>query len=95
MQITTELVGANFRPSEAKLRVKTLQIGDSLTLSPDPHNAYDSHAVQVIADGLHIGFIPKSDNLEIFEHLSDQGEYTCTITGFPSSLKPTLAIELI
>lgn len=91
----THLVGANFRPAEAKAVVMSLQVGDSLDLQQDPFNAYDPRAVKVLFNGSFLGFVPKEDNLEIFEHLSSGGEVSCIVTGFLSTLKPNIEIELL
>jgi len=40
--------------------------GDPVVLVADIHNAYDRHAVMVKThDGVHIGWLPKGDNLQI------------------------------
>lgn len=45
--ITTQLVGAHFRPP-AKALLAVLPAGHSLLLCPEPSNEYDANAVQVV-----------------------------------------------
>lgn len=89
---TTTLAGANFRPSEARDMCKSLDIGEQLTLIPDPENPYDSNAVQVHAYGVFIGFIPKGDNNAVFAALERGEEVSCEVVGAMSGLKPVLEI---
>ena len=93
--IETQLAGANFRPESARQVVKQLQIGDTLDLVRDPHNAYDAFAVQVHSGGVFIGFIAKADNEAIADHLDNGGDVTVEVTGFFSTFKPTISVELL
>jgi len=93
--IESVLNGANFRPESARNLVKKLQIGEMLELKHEPFNAYDPSAVQALYEGIHIGYVAKADNAGIAAHMEDGGEVTCEVTGFFSTLKPTLRIELL
>lgn len=54
------LVGTNFRPTDARERVKVLTEGDELVLTSEPDNPHDSNAIRVEAlDGTHLGYIQR------------------------------------
>jgi len=60
-----EVAGVKFRRKafdEAKV-----QRGDRLELKPEPTNKYDPHAIQIVKDGQHIGYVPRTHNKEIVE----------------------------
>lgn len=91
---TMTMVGANFRPQEARDAVRSLSLSDGelLTLEPEPNNQYDMFAVKVLLDGLHLGYLPKGPNEEIFDRLVDGDEASIEILSFESQLKPVLSI---
>lgn len=91
--LTVPMVGATFRPVEARDIVKRLTIGDTVQLIADPNNEYDTTAVAVYSDDVHIGFIPKESNSALFAVLMDGAEITAEIIAFESTLKPVLEIH--
>lgn len=93
MMLTVTMVGATFRPAEARDIVKSLGIGDRVQLRADPSNEYDSTAVAVYSDDVHIGFIPKDSNSALFAVLMDGAEITGQIIAFENTLKPVLEIS--
>lgn len=99
MEIFAPLVGVTFRPPEAKEIVKALtrDSGTILSLEAEPTNPYDSRAVKVIHDptGIHIGYIAKENNFEVFEALQNGEELCMEIVGFENTLKPTLLISSV
>lgn len=92
LQVT--MVGATFRPAEAKDIVRGLTIGDRVQLQADPDNQYDTAAVAVYYDDVHIGFIPKESNSVLFAILMDGAEISAEIIAFENTLKPVLEIHL-
>lgn len=94
MTIICDMVGAHFRPQEAKDIIKSLEVGDVLTLRRDPENAYDNFAVACDYQDEFLGFIPKEHNFEIATALDNGAEITAEIVAFANSLRPTLEIEL-
>lgn len=88
------MVGAAFRPAEAKELIKALSIGAVVELRADPDNEYDSTAVAVYSDDVHIGFIPASENSAAFDFLMEGNDLEATVVGFASTLKPILEYEL-
>lgn len=91
--LTVTMVGAQFRPPEAKALTKAIDIGQLVELRADPDNEYDSTAVAVYYEDTHIGFIPKAMNGELFTRLQEGEEITAEVVAFESSLKPILEIE--
>lgn len=91
--LTVTMVGATFRPAEAKDIVRGLSIGDRVQLAPDPNNEYDTTAVAVYSDDVHIGFIPKESNSALFAVLMDGADISAEIIAFENTLKPVLEIH--
>jgi hypothetical protein len=80
VQIFSEIVGAHFRPSEAKAVHNSLTIGDEVSLLAEPDNKYDPNAVQVLVDDVHVGYVARINNYEIADYLNDGGDdYTATV----------------
>lgn len=94
MKITTTLVGATFRSREARHTLREATIGERLSLEPDPENEYDPHAVRIMREGQHIGFVAKQDNGPISAHLLRGDEAFAEIVAFENPLRPILEIEL-
>lgn len=91
--LTVTMVGATFRPAEAKEIVRGLHIGARVQLVADPGNEYDTTAVAVYSDDVHIGFIPKESNSALFAVLMDGAEISAEVIAFENTLKPVLEIE--
>lgn len=91
--LTVPMVGATFRPADAKEIVRGLHIGAQVQLVADPNNEYDTTAVAVYSDDVHIGFIPKESNSALFAVLMDGAEINAEIIAFENTLKPVLEIH--
>lgn len=91
--LTVTMVGATFRPAEAKEIVRGLHIGARVQLVADPTNEYDTTAVAVYSDDVHIGFVPKESNSALFAVLMDGAEISAEVIAFENTLKPVLEIE--
>jgi hypothetical protein len=91
--MTVTMVGAAFRPAEAKELIRGLHIGAQVQLVADPHNEYDGTAVAVYTDDVHIGFIPKESNSALFAVLIDGAKISAEVVAFESTLKPVLEIH--
>lgn len=94
MQILCDMVGANFRPTETKEIIKSLRVGDILTLEREADNPYDKFAVRCVYRDEFLGFIPKDQNYEIAAALDAGEELTAEIVAFQNSLRPSLSINL-
>lgn len=94
MEIFAPLVGVHFRGNEAKELVKTLTPDDGhlLTLEADPDNEYDDHAVKVMYDDMHIGFLARENNREVFDALQNDEILDIKIVSFENTIKPVLLI---
>jgi HIRAN domain len=79
MQIFSPIVGAHFRPSEAKALYNSLTLGDEVILRAEPDNAYDPMAVMVLYEDEHIGYIARQNNYQVSEWLQDGGEVEAKI----------------
>ena len=91
MQFT--MVGANFRPSQARALVKELSIGDMLDLRRDEDNEYDENAIAVYSDDTHIGFVPKTHNSALAASMAAGAVYDAEVIAFESTLKPILDVD--
>lgn len=87
------MVGATFRPAEAKDIIRALCIGNKVQLQADPDNEYDTTAVAVYHDDVHLGFIPKESNSAIFAVLMDGASISAEIIAFENLLRPVLEIH--
>lgn len=93
MNILTSVVGASFRPTEVKNIIRNLAHGDEVILRPEPTNEHDANAVQVFYEDTFIGYIPKSENVEVLHALASFESYVASVVGFANPLKPFVEIE--
>lgn len=92
MTYFVQLVGASFRPAEARDIVRTLEIGEEVGLERDPNNPHDANAVLVIADNMHIGFVAR-DDAAVIAPLLDAGEtFSARVDSRSGPLKVGLEI---
>lgn len=57
-----------------------VSVGDYLQLTPEPENANDPLAIQVITNtGEHLGYVPRYYNQEILDRLSNGQTYSCRV----------------
>lgn len=91
----TELRGVNFCPASAKEIVKSLEIGDELTLVRDPTNPYDDNAIKVIHDESEefIGFVAKEDAILLAAQMDEGQEFNCSVESRTGTLGLLLSIE--
>ena len=66
------IVGMNHRNTE--VIVDALAVGTVLTLVREPTNKYDPNAVMVWADGIHIGYIPRTQNKPLAALIDSKGK---------------------
>ena len=71
MSTRFSIVGMNHRNTEVV--VDALAVGTVLTLVREPTNKYDPNAVMVWADGIHIGYIPKTQNKPLAALIDSKG----------------------
>lgn len=91
------VVGNNFRGTDAKVAIKTLEVGDTLTLEREPDNPYDENAVKVYMsvddEPVWIGYIETTVAAEIAPEMDEGTEYHAVVHSFLSTVKPY--VELI
>lgn len=73
----TKVAGVTFENRQQKIENlinnNILYIGARLQLKPEPYNAYDSFAVQVLSsNGVQIGYLPKGTNKVFFQKLQSR-----------------------
>ena len=74
---------------------RAIQIGDTLTLVPEPANPNDPNAVRVHWKDQQIGFIPKEQN-QLISHLIRQGcPLTAIVAWFSPSTDPPISIYVL
>jgi len=95
MQVFSPVVGVSFRGQPARDMVKSLtpEDGHKLSLLADPDNEYDDHAVKVMLGEVHVGFLARENNTQVFEKLQDGAEFSIEIVSFENTIKPVLLIE--
>lgn len=59
VEIEFEVKGIFARSKAARELVPCLDVTDEIKLRKEPSNPYDSNAVKVIAEGKHVGYIPR------------------------------------
>ena len=59
---------------------------DEIELDPEPDNPHDPNAIKVIADGVHIGYVPAKSTKKIRQLLEKHPEVMCNVYGGPSKI---------
>lgn len=95
MEITTALVGNNFRPLTAQVALSQLQIGDTIRLEREPDNAYDENAIKCMVDNEHVGFVAKTEAAVLAPVIdSSPNPAIARISGWINKKKPELRIVI-
>lgn len=95
------IAGVKFRPmAEVMKAVNSMEVGDILTLKPEPTNKFDPNAVQIHAEweetkhespyhfDIFLGYIPKKFSAEVSGLLEIGIELQCLVTKVNPSAKP-------
>lgn len=85
--------GANFRPKETKEIIRTLEVNDTLDLEREPDNLHDEHAIKVLYEGTHIGYIERDVAAFVSPLMRDGQQFTCTIHSFLGDIKPYVVLD--
>ena len=72
-----EVAGVMYRM--AAYRQARVARGDRLTLVLEPDNKYDAKAIKVMKGDLHVGYVPKSHNKQLHEHVRCAAKMTCCV----------------
>ena len=62
-----------------------LSAGQNLQYLREPGNKHDKNAIKLMANGVHIGYIPKDDNPKIALHLDSGNAISVTVLSIDSS----------
>lgn len=62
---TIKVAGVSFNGRQDM--IKKLHMESVVEFKPEPANRHDPYAVKIIADGMHIGYVPK----ELAKHISE------------------------
>jgi hypothetical protein len=77
--LDTAVAGMCFR-CDPLMVASSLNKGDELQLVREPDNKFDSMAIKVMLDGVHIGYLPRKDN-KVISNLMDAGRHiTCEVS---------------
>ena len=84
-EYTFDVVGESFQRDHLVQIIKNTKSADigeiytTATLKLEPDNAFDSSAVMVIINDLHVGYIPKSQSGMMTDHIQSKGGNTLDV----------------
>ncbi len=84
--IWTKIVGIGFQRG-AKEKVANAGVGNLVTLRREADNKYDDKAVQVLIDGMVVGYVPRSENSLIAALLDDGKTVRAAVDGETLTLR--------
>lgn len=85
------IVGMNFRKSEKF--VAELAPGTKLSLVREPGNKFDKNAVAVWCGDVHVGYVPKTQNVVLAKFIDENGVAAATTAIADDAGAPAKAIE--
>ncbi|HMM02028.1 MULTISPECIES: HIRAN domain-containing protein [unclassified Dysgonomonas] len=77
-----ELAGLYYRSVRAKKIANELEAGDFLELKREPSNQFDSNAVKVLHNGIHIGYVPIENSEEVSNNLKNDSLFYFAVIDF-------------
>ena len=86
-EYTFDVVGESFQRDHLVQIIKNTKSADigeiytTATLKLEPENPFDSTAVMVIINDLHVGYIPKSQSGMMTDHIKSKGSNTLEVPG--------------
>lgn len=75
--------------------INEVEVGEQLTLTPEPTNKFDPNAVQIRRGNVFCGFVPKKFSAEIAGLIELGTHLTCTITIANPSAKTWEMCEVV
>ena len=89
------LVGAKFRPAEARECLASLVEGDQVELRREPDNRFDPNAIQIWCEYHFIGYVAKHEAAVIAPDMDEDGSeyFEATISARPSRLSAVLSYD--
>ena len=86
-EYTFDVVGESFQRDHLVQIIKNTKSADigeiytTATLKLEPENPFDSSAVMVIINDLHVGYIPKSQSGMMTDHIQSKGGNTMDVSA--------------
>jgi len=84
---------AGFRYHQAESVWPLLQIGDTLHLVREPHNAHNSNAVRIDWESHTLGYVPRIENHAAAQLLDRNETLTARITALTNSTDPWQRVQ--
>jgi len=75
--------------------IKEVEVGQTLTLKPDPTNKYDPNAIEIWIGETMVGFVPKKFSAEVAALLGVDLDIECVVTQVNPSAKTWEQCEVI
>ena len=91
---TCRVSGVSYRGDKARKALRRAEDGQFIYLYPEPDNKFDSSAVKVVLDDVHIGYIPKNRSFAISQALKYL-DYAKIIDNSTVEGDPFVMIELV
>lgn len=66
-------------------------ITDKVQLTPEPENKNDKNAIKVLIDGVHLGYVPRTQTGEIHKEIKEENKY---IAEIKEDIKDEYSIEV-
>lgn len=84
MRLYSQIMGANFRPAEAKQALREAATGETLRLEVEPENPFDPNAVALYltdhnGEEHHVGYVARQNNGPIALALSEGKPLICNL----------------
>lgn len=91
---TCRVAGVSYRGEKARKALRLAEDGELVYLYAEPDNKFDSSAVKVVLDDVHIGYIPKERSFAVFQALKYL-DYAKIIDNTTIDGDPFVMIELV
>lgn len=68
--------------------INDLEVGQTLTLEPEPDNPYDSNAVKILSNDVMLGYVPKKFSAEVSMMIEEGFALSCVVNFINPVAKP-------
>lgn len=92
--MTCRVAGVYYRGDKARKALKLAEDDEFVSLCPEPDNEFDSSAVKVLLDDVHIGYIPSERSFAVSSALKYL-EYAKIIDNTTIEGDPFVMIEIV
>ena len=87
------IAGVKFH--ELPLIINEVEIGEVLTLEPEPSNQYDPNAVKILRGDVMTGYVPKKFSSEVAMMIENDFPIQCRVIEVNVSAKPWEACKVV